>query len=651
MTVSALYPLELHASMTMVLADQDVDRTDLPLDAMVELLAQTIRDELDDLVWVLHVVWDTGLLGPPSSPPTEIRVPGGTPPTAITVFVHNALLAFGEQWGVCFDQILIEASGIDPTGALNPELWASMIGLPYTTCINYMVDEPDQWDSLPATIGILPIIEVQPVVLLGPVPEAHIIRTMLIELVGILNGMNPAQAAQQWAMDLITTGRLQRWIERWVAVVTQMYGSTVFKPAPWPLDAVRLRFEDDPGTAPPPPGTPNGPSYGRWARTVTRRRVGVAIGGSGAQSYVGIPFIQQLNDAGVPIDILSGSSTGAFIAAFYSALGDVGLNRMLYGNNIIGWGVFFALVNNMPLTWWLAWATDYIDLGELPQPTIAVATSAARGDAVHMTSGLAGKSLMASGSMPPFVATYIGNSRLLDGGLSQDLPTAVLSAAGASLTLAVQAVPKIMPVPTLPDSIPVPYLTKYWITLNPIVRLLDGYRGFVTLFRQAAFSQEQYAQVFYNATTLFSSAGTWFAGRRIAWEAANSQALQDAVAESVNFWNDLLLDAPGRVRLNRTTSQVETGPAVEFGFVFDDSTGAWRLSDDATQTLTVVGTWVDSFATKLKVTLVDPPTNPGQLADYENLITTASGLVATMIDFSSITLGGTTTSFSLAIDP
>jgi hypothetical protein len=71
----------------------------------------------------------------------------------------------------------------------------------------------------------------------------------------------------------------------------------------------------------------------------------------------------------------------------------------------------------MPLTWWLAWSTHFIDLGELAQPTISVATSAMRGDAVHMTSGLAGKSLMASGSMPPFVATYIGNTRLLDGGL------------------------------------------------------------------------------------------------------------------------------------------------------------------------------------------------------------------------------------------
>jgi hypothetical protein len=650
MTVSSLYPLELRASMTMVLADPAVDRTNLPLAAVVELLAESIRNELDDLVWVLHVVWDTGL-GPPSVPPTEIRVPLGTPPPNITAFVHAALLDFGQHWGIAFDQILIETSGIDPNGALDAELWAAMIGLPYTTCINYLVDQPEQWDMLPVTLGLLPVIDVQPVALLGPVPEAHVIKTLLVELVGILNDMNPGQAAQQWASDLITTGRLKRWIKRWIAVVTQMYGSTQFQPAPWPINAVRLRFEGDPSLIVPNPPESNVESFSRWARTVTARRVGVAIGGAGAQSYVGIPFIQKLRDAGVPIDIMSGSSTGAFITAFYAALGDVGLARMLYGNNIIGWGVFFALVNNMPLTWWLAWSTHFIDLGELAQPTIAVATSAMRGDAVHMTSGLAGKSLMASGSMPPFVATYIGNTRLLDGGLSQDVPTAVLGAAGASLTIAAQAVPRIMPIPTLPEPIPVPYLTKYAITLNPFVRMWDGYRGFTTLFRQAAFSQEQYAQVFYNATTLFSSAGTWFAGRRIAHEAANSQALQDAVLEAVEYWNELLLDAPGRVRINRTSNEVETGTAVELGFVFDPSIGAWRLSDDASQSLVEIGAWVSSFATELKVTILDPPANPAQLNEYQILIVTASGLPTSAVDFSSTVTGASTTSFTLAIDP
>ncbi len=643
-----MYPLVTRATMTMVLADVAVDRTNLPLASVVEQLAATIRTELDDLVWVLHVVWDDGTLPPPSSPPTQIRVPLSAD---VTTTVHAALDLFCADWGIAFDQVLIEASALDPSGLRNAELWMAMVGLPCSTCIDYIVDDPEQWNTLPVTLGLLPLVPTQPIALLGPMPEAHVIRNLLIELIGILSSSNPLQKLQLFVDDAIANQLPQKWLERWVAVVSQMYGYTNFKPPAWPLDAVRLRFEDDP-TALPLVET-NEQSYSRWGRAVTKRRVGVSIGGAGAQSYVGIPFIQQLIDAGVPIDIMSGSSTGAFIAAFYAALGDKGLLRMLLNNNTIGWGVFFALVNNMPLTWWLAWATDFIDLGDLAQPTIAVASAADSGDAVHMTSGLAGKSLMASGSMPPFVATYIGNTRMLDGGLTQDVPTAVLGSAGASLIVAAQSIPKVMGLPQLPNSVPVPYLTKWAVTLNPFVRSLDYYRGFIMLFRQAAFSQEQYAQVFYNATTQLSSAGTWFAGRRIAQEAAGSAALQDAIIEAKAYWQQLLEDAPGRVRINLATGVVEMGPAVDVGFAFDTGNNRWRLSGDAEQVLAEVGKFVASFATALAVDIVDPPTAPGLLAQFEDLIRNASGLIAPgqTIFSTSTMIPPSDTTFTLTIVP
>lgn len=650
MTTCALFPLVTHTHMTMVLADASVDRSNLPLDAVVELLATAIRVELDDLVWVLHVIWDDGALPPPSSPPTQIRVPLAA---NVTTFVHAALSSFSDDWGIAFDQVLIETSGIDPAGSLNASLWAAMAGLPCPVCVEYMFDDVEVWNMLPVTLGLLPIVPVQPVALLGPMPEAHVIKTLLIELVDIVNDANPQQAAQQWVADAITAGRFRAWIRRWASVASQMYGSTALKPPAWPLDALRLRFEGDPSVVLPIPAQTNVESFSRWARTVTHRRVGVAIGGAGAQSYVGIPFIEQLVDAGVPIDIMSGSSTGAFITAFYAALGDKGLTRMLLNSNTIGWGVFFALVNNMPLTWWLGWATHFVDLGDLAQPTIAVASAIDQGDAFHMTSGLAGKSLMASGSMPPFVATYIGNTRLLDGGLTQDVPTAVLNSAGATLVLAAQSIPKVMTIPSVPEAVPVPYLTKYAITLNPVVRLFDYYRGFISLFRQAAFSQEQYAQVFYSATTRYSSAGTWFAGPRIADEAAQSQALANAITQAVGYWNDLLLDAPGRVRINRTTHEVEIGAAVEIGFVFDNSLGQWRLSADASQVVFEVGQYVVSFASSLTVTIINPPTGPGLLTEYETLIATASALAPAQISFSPPIISPITspTTFNLTVVP
>ncbi|GEM_PF-4830517 len=622
------FPLVTRAATTMVLTDPTVDRAGLPLSAMVERLAEVIRSELSDLTWVLHVIWDDGVVPPAGSPPSFIRVP---PAANLTVFVHDAIEDFCQTWGIAFDQVLIEASGLDPDGLRNAELWWAMDGLPYPAGVDYLFDAPQVWDELPATLGLLPTLAAQPVALLGPVPEAQIVRNLLVELGTIATSSNPPGKFGQFLNDGVASGRFAGWLRRWVAVVSQVYGSAARIPLPWPLDAVRLRL--DPGNPVLTPEQDNDSSYGRWSRAVTHRRVGVALGGAGAQSYIGIPFIQQLKDAGVPIDILSGSSTGTFVGAFYSALGERGLLRMLLNSNTIGWGVFFALLNNFPLTWWLSWATEFIDLSELAQPTISVSTTANEGDAFHQTAGLTGKSLMASGSLPPFISTYIGNTRLLDGGLSQDVPTAVLSTAGASLVLAAQAIPKLAPIPRVPSFLPIPLGLKTLVSLNPLVRGLDYYRGYISLFRQAAHSQEQYAQVFYDATTVLSSAGSWYAGPRIAAEAAVSQALHDAIAEAVVHWQALLTDAPGRVRINRASAEVEIGPAVDIGFEFAP-TGALRLTPDAERVLAEVGRYVNTNAAILEVEF----TNLGGAVTQalaEALVQTASALGPAKLGFTA----------------
>ncbi|KIG15304.1 hypothetical protein DB30_05731 [Enhygromyxa salina] len=639
------YPLVTRADMTMVLADPGADPAALPLPGIVQVLAQTIQTELDDLTWVLHVVWDVGL-PPPTSPPTQIRVPLGLP--NLTVFVHDQLQQFCDNWGIAFDEVLIETSGVNPDGSRDAELWWAMDGLTCTSSVNYLISDPQQWNDLPITLGLLPAsVKTQPVALLGPMPEAHLVHNLLIELMQILSSPDPANEAQLWFQSAIATQRFARWWRRWLTVVSQIYSSTRFQPKPWSLNAIRLRFTGDPSVVAPPVQT-NIDSFGRWARGITDRRVGVAIGGAGAQSYVGIPFLRQLRDAGVPIDILSGSSTGAFVGAFYAALGDKGLTRMMFNSNTIGWGVFFALVDNIPLTWWLSWATEFVDLSDLAQPTISVSSVAQTGEPFHQTAGLAGKGLMASGSLPPFVATYIGNTRLLDGGPTQDLPTAILNAAGAELVIAAQAVPKVQSFPQVPEQVPVPYFKKWALTLNPLLRGFDAYRSYLMLYRQAAMGEEQYADVFYNATTKFSSAGSWYAGPRIALEAANSQSLQHAIAKAKLEWDALLEDAPGRARINRSTNQVELGPAVRLGFELDPSV-VWRLTPHAEALLEDVGRYVANFASSLTVTLVNiPPPNP---VEWEPLIEVATGLPGVQITYVPVIIPGAPASFSLEIVP
>jgi hypothetical protein len=304
-----------------------------------------------------------------------------------------------------------------------------------------------------------------------------------------------------------------------------------------------------------------------------------------------------------------------------------------------------AYVTNIPLTWWLSWGTNFVDLSEVAQPVISVTSVANTGEPRYQTAGLAGKDMMASGSMPPFVATYIGNTRLLDGGLTDDLPTAMLQTAGAELVLAVQAVAKVANIPILPDQIPIPYVTKWAVSLNPFVRWLDSFRGFLMVFRQAATGSEQYAQVSYGSTTKYTTAGSWYAGQRIAYEAANSVALKSAVAEAKVHWQAMLAGAPGRVRVNLGTNEVEIGPAMTIGFELVGT--IWRLSDDSEAVLAEVGAFVDVQSGTLEVTLFDVP--PPTSTEYEPLFENASGLPSTSITYIIATALGGSPTFSLKV--
>jgi predicted acylesterase/phospholipase RssA len=619
----------------MILADRGIDRAALPLAAIIEGLAATMRDELGDLVAVLRVVLGEPLAsspGAPSEAPGLIHVRADD----LSGSLHRGLREFSRDWGLAFDHVLIDSSEIDPDQ--QAALWSALVDLPCPICVDYIFDQPEVWTSLAARAGA---IGVRPVVLLGPLPEARLVRSLLAELGEIASADAPARAAREWIVDGLVEDRTQSVLAQLVAVLSQMYGSAEHIPPPWPIDAVRLRFEDDAG---------NRESLQRWARAITRRRVGLALGGAGAQSYAAIPFVEKLLAAGVPIDIMSGASTGAFLAVLFAALGERGMLRFLRGADAFGWGVFFALFHNLPLTWWLAWATNFVDLADLAQPTLTVASRADDGQTHVMSSGLAAKMLMASGSMAPFVATYVGNRRLLDGGVTCDLPTAQLLEAGANMVIAVQAVPKLMALPHLPESVSLPAPIKFAILRNPLVRVLDSYRAFLMLVRQSAVGHLQHADVIYEPSTRWSSAGTWFAGPRIARDAARSPELAEAVAAAKARWDELRRGSPRRVRINGS-GHVEVGPAVELGFVFDRGLGQWRLTGDADALVYEVGRHADAHARALRVALLDPPADLDRTHAYERLIRTAAGLGSERVEFTSARWRSSPgpTSFELAV--
>lgn len=58
----------------------------------------------------------------------------------------------------------------------------------------------------------------------------------------------------------------------------------------------------------------------RWVRSISDRRVGVALGGGGAWGYAHVGLLRLLRAKGVPVDVVSGSSFGSLCGAYYCSL-------------------------------------------------------------------------------------------------------------------------------------------------------------------------------------------------------------------------------------------------------------------------------------------------------------------------------------------
>lgn len=71
------------------------------------------------------------------------------------------------------------------------------------------------------------------------------------------------------------------------------------------------------------PETPFKGDFHRLARRLCGRSVGLVLGGGGARGISQIGIIRALEEAGIPIDIIGGTSIGSFIGALYARDADV----------------------------------------------------------------------------------------------------------------------------------------------------------------------------------------------------------------------------------------------------------------------------------------------------------------------------------------
>jgi NTE family protein len=220
-------------------------------------------------------------------------------------------------------------------------------------------------------------------------------------------------------------------------------------------------------------------ALGRIARAIAHRRVGIALSGGGAWGYAHCVLLRRLVQAGIPIDVVAGSSFGSVVGAMYACHGLDGLDRL----EEIHWkaGVVAALST---LSSWavertiMHWCGNP-DLAELDPTFLPVAVDVLTCRETAFRSGPLATGVRASCAFPGVYSPAIRDGRrYVDGAITNNVPVSALRDEGADFVIA----SAIMPAPP-PRSLEHhgTRLGAAWAELSPIGRARDMMRSILLL--------------------------------------------------------------------------------------------------------------------------------------------------------------------------
>ncbi len=201
-------------------------------------------------------------------------------------------------------------------------------------------------------------------------------------------------------------------------------------------------------------------------------RIGIALSGGGAKGFAHIGTLRVLEEAGVQIDAIAGTSVGSLVGGLYA----IGYTPHMLEELTIeqDWEALFTdaydrrswtiesklarqylielpIRDQRPqlpaglvagqrisqLLTGLTWAVHSVsDFRTLPIPFAAVATDLETGDAVVLDHGFLPQAMRASISIPSvFAPVKVGDRVLIDGGLSRNLPAQDVRELGAEIVI------------------------------------------------------------------------------------------------------------------------------------------------------------------------------------------------------------------------
>ena len=208
-----------------------------------------------------------------------------------------------------------------------------------------------------------------------------------------------------------------------------------------------------------------------------RKKVGLVLAGGGAKGAAHVGVIKVLEKAGIPIDIVTGTSIGSIVGGLYSVGYDSEMLDSVFQN--VDWGyvlrdrlahrnvslderenqsIYFfdhkiwlnksanqyaggyikGINVDRMLNHLITGYNDSIDFNTLPRPFACVAFNLMKNEERVMHSGSLAKAIRASMAIPGVFSPVRQDSMVLvDGGVSNNLPVDVAKAMGADVIIAV----------------------------------------------------------------------------------------------------------------------------------------------------------------------------------------------------------------------
>ncbi|MDP2931217.1 MAG: patatin-like phospholipase family protein [Chloroflexota bacterium] len=180
-----------------------------------------------------------------------------------------------------------------------------------------------------------------------------------------------------------------------------------------------------------------------------RKKVGVALGGGAAKGLAQIGVLEVLEESGIPIDMIAGTSIGAVIGAIYAQGKDLrktkdlaielGRKRMLPLLDLVLPRTGF--ISGRKVEDFLKQVIGDVEFKDLKIPFACVATDVMCGEEVVIRQGSVVEAVRASMSIPAvFMVARWKDRYCVDGGLVNPVPVSVLREMGADYIIAVDVV-------------------------------------------------------------------------------------------------------------------------------------------------------------------------------------------------------------------